>query len=141
MEIVMKLKFLVAILMIAGLAARAEDAKPAAPASGAAEVKLGDVTKGKEIFEGRAVPAANCTLCHGIAGKGDGIAGAALPPPKPRNFTDKVEMDKITNAEMVKAITEGGAAIGKSIFMTPWKGILNDEQIKDVAAYIRTFAK
>lgn len=129
---------LVAASLAVAVAVHAEDAKPAAPA---AEVKLGDATKGKEIFEGRAVPAANCTLCHGVAGKGDGIAGAALPPPKPRNFTEKAEMDKITNAEMVKAITEGGAAIGKSIFMTPWKGILTDEQIKDVAAYIRTFAK
>ena len=129
---------LMAASLMAVTVVRAEDAKPAAPA---AEVKLGDATKGKEIFEGRAVPAANCTLCHGIAGKGDGIAGVALPPPKPRNFTEKVEMDKITNTEMLKAITEGGAALGKSIYMTPWKGILNDEQIKDVAAYIRTFAK
>ncbi len=134
----MKLKILVVMMMVAGVMVRAEDAKPAAPA---AEVKLGDATKGKEIFEGRAVPAANCTLCHGVAGKGDGIAGAALPPPKPRDFTNKAEMDKITNAEILKAIPEGGAAIGKSIFMTPWKGILTDEQIKDVAAYIRTFAK
>ena len=137
----MKLKILVVMMMVAGVMVRAEDAKPAAPVAPAAEVKLGDATKGKEIFEGRAVPAANCTLCHGIAGKGDGIAGAALPPPKPRDFTNKAEMAKISNAEILKAIPEGGAAIGKSIFMTPWKGILTDEQIKDVAAYIRTFAK
>jgi caa(3)-type oxidase subunit IV len=37
-------------------------------------------SKGKEIFN------TNCTVCHGVEGHGDGVAGAALNP-KPRNFT------------------------------------------------------
>jgi mono/diheme cytochrome c family protein len=42
---------------------------------------------------------------------------------------------------MVTVIKEGGAAVGKSMFMTPWKAVLNDEQVKDVATYVRTLAK
>lgn len=127
---------LMIVSLMAAFAVRAETAKPD-------EVKLGDATKGKSVFEGQTVAAANCTLCHGIAGKGDGVGAAAIKAAgvAPRDFTDKAVMEKITNAGLIKAITEGGAAVGKSMFMTPWKGILTDDQIKDVAAYIRTFAK
>ena len=39
-------------------------------------------------------------------------------------------------------IKEGGAAVGKSPFMTPWGPLLQDDQkVQDVASYIRTFAK
>ena len=133
-----------AAILVAIVAVRAENARPAAPAAAAAaDVKLGDARKGTEIFEGRAVPAASCALCHGVSGKGDGLGAAAIRAAGavPRDFTNKAEMGKISNAEMIKAITEGGASLGKSIFMTPWKGILTAGQIKDVAAYIRLFAQ
>ncbi len=41
------------------------------------------ISKGKAIFN------ASCVACHGIDGKGDGIAAPALVP-KPRNFTSKI---------------------------------------------------
>jgi len=31
----------------------------------------------------------NCVSCHGPGGKGDGPAAAALPPPKPANWTSE----------------------------------------------------
>ena len=37
-------------------------------------------------------------------------------------------------------ISEGGAAVGKSPLMAPWGGTLNDEQIEDVVAFIRSLA-
>jgi mono/diheme cytochrome c family protein len=81
-----------------------------------------------------------CALCHGDTGDGDGIGAAALDP-KPRKFSDKALMDTISDAEVFTVIKEGGTAIGKSMFMVSWKAVLNDEQIKDVATYIRTLAK
>ena len=125
----------VAALLAVGISARAEEAKkeaPAAPAAG--KSLLGDAAKGKATFD------QFCALCHGATGVGDGIGAAALNP-KPRNFTDKALMSAITDENLIKVITEGGPAVGKSPFMTAWKAILKEDQIKDVAAYVRTFAK
>lgn len=127
---------LVAFCVVAAVSVRAEEAKkeeaPAAPAAG--KSVLGDATKGKVVFD------QYCALCHGATGKGDGIGAAALNP-KPRDFTDKALMSAMTDEHIIKVITEGGPAVGKSPFMTAWKALLKEDQIKDVAAYVRTFVK
>ncbi|MDE2483969.1 MAG: cytochrome c [candidate division NC10 bacterium] len=80
-----------------------------------------------------------CVPCHGPAGKGDGAAAAALNP-KPRNFTDGELMNAKTDAQLIKAIKEGGAAVGLSSFMPTWAGQLSDEEIKEIVTYIRSLA-
>jgi mono/diheme cytochrome c family protein len=95
----------------------------------------GDPAKGAETYK------LYCAACHGETGHGDGLAAAALNP-KPRNFTDKALMDTVTDEAMFKIIKEGGTAVGKSMFMTAWGPVLQDDQkIHDVAAYIRTLAQ
>ena len=80
-----------------------------------------------------------CVPCHGPVGKGDGLAAAALNP-KPRNFTDGELMNVKTDAQLIKAIKEGGAAVGLSSFMPTWAGQLSDEEIKEIVTYIRSLA-
>lgn len=59
----------------AGPGAQAQDSKAAIASLESPELQK----KGAELFK------ANCASCHGDAGKGDGLAAAALTP-KPRNF-------------------------------------------------------
>ena len=99
-----------------------------------------DVVLNGDVAKGEATYKLYCALCHGDTGAGDG-AGAAALEPKPRKFSDKAIMDTISDAQMVTVIKEGGAAVGKSMFMVSWKAILNDEQVKDGGTYIRTLAK
>jgi len=121
----------VALALISGLAAVADEAPPAATPF----VIKGDAAKGAETYK------LYCVACHGEKGAGDGAAAVALNP-KPRNFTDKVLMATIPDAEIFKAIKEGGAAVGKSPLMVPWGGILGDDQkVHDVAAYVRSLGK
>jgi mono/diheme cytochrome c family protein len=90
----------------------------------------GDPAAGRQVFE------QNCVICHGTSGKGDGPGAAALNP-KPANFNDHERFSKLDEATRLKAVSEGGAAVGASPFMPPFKEVLTEEQIHDVLAYIR----
>lgn len=81
-----------------------------------------------------------CARCHGFGGAGDGPDAATLAV-RPRNFTDCAVMSKIPDATIVKAIKDGGAAVGLSRNMPAWGVALNDKQIDALAAYVRTFCK
>jgi cytochrome c oxidase cbb3-type subunit 3 len=79
-----------------------------------------------------------CARCHGDSGQGDGADGATLSP-KPRDFTDCAVMSKIPDATIVKAIKNGGAAVGLSRDMPAWGEALSDKKISALAAYVRSF--
>lgn len=76
-----------------------------------------------------------CASCHGSEGKGDGVAAAALDP-KPRNLNDAAYVSTLSNEHLYKVISEGGAAVGLSPMMAAWGGVLSEQQIWDVIAYI-----
>ena len=118
--------------------APAPAAAPAAPvvaAAGGAAAPSGkpDASRGAPLY------ATNCASCHGPKGDGDGPVGAALNP-KPAKHSDGALMNAIPNAEVFKAIKEGGAAVGKSAMMAPWGGVLTDDQIWDLVAFVRSLA-
>lgn len=93
----------------------------------------GEAARGEPIYR------KYCAACHGDTGKGDGPAGKRLRPP-PYDLSNPIRMNGVTDWEIFTAIKEGGQAVGKSFFMTAWKGILNDQDIHDVAAFVRTLA-
>lgn len=81
-----------------------------------------------------------CAACHGPEGKGNGPAAAGLPV-RPADHTNGALMNKLSDAELFKAIKEGGQAVGKSPAMPPWGGSLKDEQIRALVLYVRSLAK
>ncbi len=93
-----------------------------------------DTGKAKENYQ------AYCQKCHGENGAGNG-PGAAMLNPKPRAFSDCKEMEKHSDAEMFKVISEGGEAAGMSADMQPWGGTLSDKEIQDLVKYVRSFCK
>jgi mono/diheme cytochrome c family protein len=72
----------------------------------------------------------NCVSCHGASGKGDGPAAAALPPPKPANWTSD-GVQKQTDGEIFWKISNGRGA------MPPWKHLPENERW-EIVNYIRT---
>jgi mono/diheme cytochrome c family protein len=80
-----------------------------------------------------------CAMCHGAQGKGDGAAAAGLTP-KPADFSTAEFWKGKDDAYLTKVVKEGGAAVGKSAMMAPWGGVLNDEQVKGVVAFVKTLA-
>jgi mono/diheme cytochrome c family protein len=114
--------------------ATAADPKEAKETLGAKEnQEKGDPKKGKEKY----MENMRCSACHGDSGKGDGPAAFALNP-KPRNYTDCAVMSKKSDAELFKVIKEGGPAVGLSPLMAPFGSQLNDKEVWNVVAFIRS---
>ena len=81
--------------------------------------------------EGAQVFATNCTPCHGAKGYGDGPSSAALNP-KPKNLVEVAA--QFGDDYIFWRINEGSPGTA----MLAWKGILTEEQIWQLVAYIHT---
>jgi len=75
----------------------------------------------------------NCVTCHGPNGKGDGAAAAALPPPKPADWTS-AKVASESDGELFWKISNGRGA------MPPWKH-LPDKDRWEIVNHIRTLQK
>ena len=94
-----------------------------------AAVKPGDATKGKAVFT------KNCVICHNA----DGSGGKKLTPNgnPSRDFRDAKFWASRTDDQIRTVINNGVPKSG----MITWKGILKPQEIEDVMAYIKLFAK
>jgi mono/diheme cytochrome c family protein len=90
----------------------------------------GDAARGAQLY------ATYCATCHGTEGKGDGPAAGPLNP-KPANHADHDYMGTLSDEHLYQVISKGGASVGKSPLMAPWGGVINDQGIRDLIAFIR----
>jgi len=126
-----------------GIAAPHHEGEAAAgEASGGAvtEAAAAAAAPGEQAFDAKGAFTTVCSTCHGTTGAGDGPGAGALNP-KPANFGSGAFWEGKTDEELVKAIREGGASVGKSALMPAWGGLYNDAQAKALLAYIKTFKK
>ncbi|MEZ4288822.1 MAG: cytochrome c [Polyangiales bacterium] len=79
-----------------------------------------------------------CATCHGTSGHGDGPAGQALDP-KPASFADADFWKTRDRDSVIKVITEGGAAVGKSPLMVSFKAQFTPEQIEALADHVLSY--
>lgn len=76
-----------------------------------------------------------CASCHGEDGTGNGPAAFVLEKP-PQDFSDCKAMASKSTEYLVKIITEGGAAVGKSVQMPASGKNLSAQQIAELADFI-----
>ena len=91
----------------------------------------GDAARGKELY-GR-----YCTGCHGVDGRGE----AKTFRPNVGNLAVQSYLDQVSDEYLFAAIKQGGAAIGKNAAMPAWDKQLDDGQIRDVVAFVRTLGR
>jgi cbb3-type cytochrome c oxidase subunit III len=89
----------------------------------------GDTRRGRVIFKSA------CVACHGKDGTGRGVL-AHLIQIAMIDFTRSENMKDMSDEELVNLIREG-----KGDYMPSWKGTLSDDEITDVASYIRLLAR
>ncbi|MEA4908683.1 MAG: cytochrome c [Chloroflexi bacterium] len=89
------------------------------------------------ISAGSETYATNCASCHGQTGLGDGPAGASLDP-HPGNLQEAGS--EASDAYLYWRISEGGAMAPFNSSMPAWKGVLSEDQIWQVVAYIQTLS-
>jgi mono/diheme cytochrome c family protein len=97
------------------------------------------LARAQSAAEGQKLYMIYCSSCHGDKGRGDGVAGKALPV-KPADHTDGKLMNSFSDEFLMAIISKGGAAVGKSSFMPAWGGALKDNQLQDLLAYLRSIA-
>lgn len=83
---------------------------------------------GKRLFQ------AQCVVCHGAAGRGDGPAAAQLNPP-PTDLTWAVHTRIASDGFLFWTITDGGAPIGSA--MPSFRSSLSPENIWKIILYLR----
>jgi mono/diheme cytochrome c family protein len=106
--------------MFTGVAAYAEDAPATNPMSGDEQA----IKKGRTLF--RQV----CSLCHGSKADGAGERG---------NGADLRKFNRGFKA-YVETVQNGRSTRGQSQTMPAWKGIISDDEIMQVGAYLETLA-
>ena len=114
---------IIVVLVVAGLAVWVEDA-----AAQRLKQPKPDLDAGERIYK------QNCVNCHGTSGKGDGAAAEKLNP-KPADLTALATQAK-KDAELLEVITFGRSGTA----MPGWKSEIDEREMRDLLAYIRTLA-
>ena len=121
----MKRNYLVLGIAVLGTAVAVLAQEPSAkPAPKKAAATKGSPTKGKEVFDQK------CGICHFADSDAKKIGPGLKGISKRGTFT--VNNNKFTD-ETLKTWIENGDSL-----MPPFKDTLDDQQIKDVIAYVKT---
>ncbi|WP_261841750.1 c-type cytochrome [Aliamphritea ceti] len=84
-----------------------------------------DLNNGKAKFQ------TNCMVCHGNKGLGDGPAAAGMAK-KPANISKKLNSMFQTDSKLTQDVMGGKTG------MPAFKGILSQNDVSDIFAYIRS---
>ncbi len=100
-------------------------------------MERGNTRRGQQLY------ARYCAICHGLEGTGTGRNAPYLEQlgRAPRDHTDVWYMNRLSDAELYRAISEGKLREGEPPFMPWWGHTLTEQDIWDLVAFIRSLAE
>ena len=106
-----------------------------------AAVNVSEIALGYQEKLGKEVSDKYCRACHDPESTPERVSNLDnLTPPLPHPFNDGNTLNKMSDADLVKIIADGGPAAGKSPQTPAYRNTLTQAQIKAVVAYIRAIA-
>lgn len=93
----------------------------------------GDAKKGQEMYLEK------CMLCHGSQGEGWDWSKKVANPPIPVPDLAKVTPEQ-SDQFLFDVVKGGGEAVGKTRFMPAFGFQLNDQEVWDLVAYMRSLS-
>jgi mono/diheme cytochrome c family protein len=108
---------------------------------GISSVNLREIALGYQEKVGKQVSDKHCIRCHDPESTPERVSNFDnLAPPQPHLFSDGSVLNAMSDADLIKIITEGGPALGKSPQTPAYRGTLTAVEIKAVVAYMRAIA-
>ncbi len=104
-----------------------------AATTGSPALLAADAENGRTLYRGY------CTQCHGLEGDGFGVNAPDMEV-APKDHTETAEMQARSDADLFKAIKQGGKAVDKSVLMPNWDANMSDDEIRDLVAYLRVLS-
>lgn len=101
-----------------------------AATTGSPALLAADTENGRTLYRGY------CAQCHGLEGDGFGVNAPDMEV-APKDHTETKEMQARSDADLFKAIKQGGKAVDKSVLMPNWDANMSDDEIRDLVAYLR----
>lgn len=111
------------------LARRALTALALAALGSAANAQQPDVVAGRALFVQR------CAVCHGERADGQSNLAKMLNP-KPANLL----ASKLDSGARNQIVRKGGASVGRSPVMPNWEAELQEDDLRNVIAYVASIA-
>lgn len=113
------------------------------PKSGGGTVTLAlrETALGYQEKLGKEISDAYCVFCHSPESTTERVSNYDnLTPPLPHLFSDGAVLNAMSDAELIKIITDGGPALGKSPQTPAYRDTLTPAQIRAIVAYMRAVA-
>jgi mono/diheme cytochrome c family protein len=89
------------------------------------------------LERGQSLYKVHCAACHGETGRGDGPAAGVMKP-GPRDHTDAAYMSTLTDEDLRKVISMGGAIKGKPLM--PGNPQITGSDLAALVAYTRSLS-
>ena len=101
------------------------------------ELKLDEIALGYQQTLGRRLNDQYCDRCHNSESTVERVSNYDNLEVKPHPFSEGDTLNKLSDADLVAIITNGGPAMQKSALMPAWGNTLGNSEIQALIAYIR----
>jgi mono/diheme cytochrome c family protein len=101
------------------------------------EVKLEEIALGYQQTLGRRLNDQYCDRCHNSESTAERVSNYDNLEVKPHPFSEGDTLNKLSDADLIAIITNGGPALQKSALMPAWGNTLSKSEVQSLITYIR----